>query len=171
MVKYLEGRNRDIQANIMDFYLRIFHLLISLQTRHLTPIVASQMPAILDHLFYGNSLQNKARSNNLLTSVDGLEKRGNYENDDDSNSSSTSTSTDSTEGIANSNSTSTSTSTDSTEGIDNSNSTSTSTSTDSTESIDYSGFHFLGALLPDDVACAVADGIMDPVTMVFIIII
>ena len=88
------------------------------------------MPAILDHLFYGNSLENRARSSNLLTTVDGVEKRGTYEND--------------------------------------SNSTSTSTSTDSTEGIDYSGFHFLGALLPDDVACAVADGIMDPVTMVFI---
>ena len=125
------------------------------------------MPAILDHLFYGNGLENKNQSSNLLATADGIEN--------DSNS--TSTSTDSTEGIDNSKSNSTSTSTDSIEGIDDSNS--TSTSTDSTEgidngnstSIDYNGFHFLGALLPDDVACAVADGIMDPITMVFSIFI
>ena len=169
-------------------------MLLSQQTRHLTPIIESRMPAMLGHLFDGNSIKNITGAGNSIaiddnSSVEESDKDENKndskketKNDNNDNHSNTDNNNvnnnvnNSSYDSNNNNSCETSTKNDidrnnndsssSSSSSSTNNNTNTSRCTSSTEDDDYSGFHFLGALLSDDVACAVADGTMDPITLV-----
>jgi hypothetical protein len=140
------------------------------------------MPAMLGHLFNGNSIKKIAGAGNR-SAIDGnssVEKSDKCENKDDSKKDTENDNNNNDNNNANNSSNNNSCATISKNKIkgcnngssgsnsSSSNNTNTSTNnrTSNTEGDNYSGFHFLGTLLSDDVACAVADGTMDPITLV-----
>ena len=127
------------------------------------------MPAMLGHLFNGNSIKNiaGAGNSNTIDDVISVEKSSKHDiendndNDDNDNNNVNNMNDNNSCGTIDYNDSSSNTNTNT-----NNNNNNNNTSSSNTEGVDYSGFLFLGALLPDDVACAVADGTMDPITLV-----